>query len=120
MPRQQTLQIGISRSVLGVLAATRVAAAAPTSQAVQPADENRITSSVESSKESKDIRNEVPNFAYAYTADGTSPGVVGVQAYSLGLVAPGQEATVGGGGAAWASPFIQLPARLCGSWKHKP
>jgi hypothetical protein len=99
------MQIEMSLSVLGVLAATRLASAASTSEA---ADENQVTSSVESSKEAKDIRNEVPNFAYAYTAYGTSPGAVGAQVYSLGLVAARQEATVGGGGMVWASPFKRL------------
>ena len=98
-------QIEMWRPVLGILAATRVASAAPTSQ---PADENQVTRSAESSKEAKDIRDEVPNFAYAYSAYGTSPGAVGAQVYSLGLVAPGQEATLGGGGAIWASPFKRL------------
>jgi hypothetical protein len=101
-------QIEMSPLFMGVLVATRVASAEPASPAVQPADESQVTSSVESSKEAKDIRNEVPNFGYAYTAYGASRGAVGAQAYSLGLVAAGQDAMVGGGGAVWASPFKRL------------
>jgi hypothetical protein len=58
--------------------------------------------------ESKDVRREVPLVAYTYSAAGASAKTLGVQAYGLGLVAPGQDSVVGGGGSVWGSPIDRL------------
>jgi hypothetical protein len=57
---------------------------------------------------SSDVRNEIPNLTYAYTAYGVSSGNVGVQASANSLVGLGQKASVGGGGTVWGSPFDRL------------
>jgi hypothetical protein len=56
----------------------------------------------------RDVKNQIPNVAYAYTAHGVSAGSVGVQAYGLGVGGKGQKATLGGGGAVWGSPIDRL------------
>jgi hypothetical protein len=58
--------------------------------------------------ESHDVRREVPIVAYTYSAAGAPAKTYGVQAYGLGLVASGQDAVVGGGGALWGSPVDRL------------
>lgn len=49
------------------------------------------------SNEVRDVRSEIPNYAYAYTAYGATAKTLGVQAYGLGLTAAGQKGIVGGG-----------------------
>ncbi len=56
----------------------------------------------------RDVKTEIPNAAYAYTASGVSARTVGVMAYGLGLGGRGQKATLGGGGAVWGSPIDRL------------
>jgi hypothetical protein len=56
----------------------------------------------------RDAREEAPIVAYAYTAFGSHAGVVGAQAYALGLTAPGQKATAGGGVIVWGAPIDRL------------
>jgi hypothetical protein len=58
--------------------------------------------------EAKDVRREVPIVAYTYSAAGVPAKTYGLQAYGLGLVASGQDAVVGGGGALWGSPIDRL------------
>ncbi len=53
-------------------------------------------------------RRDPPIVAYAYSARGTEAKTLGVQAYGLGMLAAGQDGTVGGGGAIWGSPIDRL------------
>jgi hypothetical protein len=53
-------------------------------------------------------RRESPIAAFAYAAQGSAAKSIGVQAYGLGLVAPGQDRVLGGGGAIWGSPARRL------------
>jgi hypothetical protein len=53
-------------------------------------------------------RRDPPIVAYAYSAHGTEAKTLGVHAYGLGMVAAGQDGTVGGGGAIWGSPIDRL------------
>src|SRR5258707_526531 len=53
-------------------------------------------------------RREPPIAAFAYAAQGSAAKSIGVQAYGLGLVAPGQDRVLGGGGAIWGSPVRRL------------
>jgi hypothetical protein len=65
----------------------------------------------------KDVKSEIPNLAFAYTAHGVSAGTVGVQAYGLGIATTrsGQRSFLGGGGAIWASPIDRLTLIADGS-----
>lgn len=56
----------------------------------------------------RDVKTEIPNVAYAYTAHGASARTVGVMAYGLGLGGRGQKAALGGGGAVWGSPIDRV------------
>lgn len=58
--------------------------------------------------ETKDVRSEVPNYAYAYTAYGATAKTLGVQAYGLGVAAARQKGIVGGGLMAWWAPIDRL------------
>lgn len=55
-----------------------------------------------------DVRSEVPNYAYAYTAYGATAKTIGVQAYGLGAAAAGQRGILGGGITVWGSPIDRL------------
>jgi hypothetical protein len=57
---------------------------------------------------SKDVKNEIPIVAYAYSANGASARTIGVQAYGLSLSGSGQRTVVGGGGTVWGSPIDRL------------
>jgi hypothetical protein len=65
----------------------------------------------------KEVKNEIPNVAFAYTAHGVSQGTLGVQAYGLGVGAGGggQKSFLGGGGAVWVSPIDRLTLLADGS-----
>jgi len=65
----------------------------------------------------KDVKNEIPNVAFAYTAHGVSAGTIGVQAYGLAVGAGGggQRSFLGGGGTVWASPIDRLTLIADGS-----
>ena len=65
----------------------------------------------------KDVKSEIPNVAFAYTAHGVSVGTVGVQAYGLvvATTGSGQQSFLGGGGAVWASPIDRLTLIADGS-----
>jgi hypothetical protein len=56
----------------------------------------------------KDVRSEVPNLAYAYTAHGASAKSLGAMAYGLGVGAAGQKGILGGGVTVWGSPIDRL------------
>src|SRR5262249_48175082 len=58
--------------------------------------------------ETKEVKNEIPIVAYAYSANGASAGTIGVQAYGLSLSGSGQRTLVGGGGTVWGSPLDRL------------
>jgi hypothetical protein len=58
--------------------------------------------------EHREAPHETPIFAYTYSAQQVAAKSIGVQAYGLGLVAPGQDRVLGGGGAVWGSPFDRL------------
>ena len=62
-----------------------------------------------------DVKGEIPNAAYAYSAYGATAGKVGVQAYGMGLGGRAQRATLGGGGAVWGSPIDRLTLVADGS-----
>ena len=57
---------------------------------------------------SREVRNEIPIVAYAYSANGASAGTVGVQAYGLSLSGSGQRTVLGGGGTVWGSPIDRV------------
>jgi hypothetical protein len=92
--------------LLASLVSTSTAAADPLDDAVVP------------EVVAPDVRNEIPNLAYTYSATGASAGSVGVQAYGIGLVGPsGSYAApnvpasppmAGGGISAWWSPVDRL------------
>jgi hypothetical protein len=85
-----------SRALARVLFAASlacVASLASTALSAEPTD----------AREVPDVRGSVPIVAYAYSAHGPADGSVGAQAYGLGVGAPGQRATVGGGGTLWGS-----------------
>ncbi len=58
--------------------------------------------------EVRDVRSEIPNYAYAYTAYGAAAKTLGVEAYGLGVAAAGQQGIVGGGLMVWGSPIDRL------------
>src|SRR5689334_2054499 len=70
-------------------------------------DDSPVTSTPDVSR-LRDLRAEIPIAAYAYGAYGVSRGVLAVQAYGLGLAAPGQDQVVSGGGTIWGSPVDRL------------
>jgi hypothetical protein len=55
-----------------------------------------------------DIRETIPNVAYAYSALGARERTLGAQTYGVGLVARGQRGTLGGGVSVWGSPIDRL------------
>jgi hypothetical protein len=62
----------------------------------------------ERSGEGRDVRNEVPNYAFTYTAYGATAKTLGAQAYGLGVAASGQRGILGGGLTVWGSPLDRL------------
>jgi hypothetical protein len=76
-------------------------------QATGGSDDASVSAASPSSRESDLMRN-LPVVAYAYSAHGARARTIGVHAYGLGLVAPGQDGVLGGGGAVWGSPFERL------------
>jgi hypothetical protein len=82
--------------------------AAPSAHAEEPADDRPSTQLPEPPPEGKDVRSEIPNLAYAYTAHGASFRTLGVQVYALGLAAKEQDDAIGGGGAIWLAPVERL------------
>jgi hypothetical protein len=56
----------------------------------------------------KDVRSEVPNLAYAYTAHGATARSLGAMAYGLGVGAADQKGILGGGVTVWGSPIDRL------------
>jgi hypothetical protein len=58
--------------------------------------------------EPRDVRSEIPNVAYAYTAFGATAKTMGAQAYGLGVGAAGQKSILGGGASVWGSPIDRL------------
>ncbi|MEO8548809.1 MAG: hypothetical protein ABI678_02505 [Kofleriaceae bacterium] len=58
----------------------------------------------------KDVKDAIPNLAFAYTAGGVAKGTFGVQAYGADPHAGGgsQESFLAGGGAIWASPIDRV------------
>jgi hypothetical protein len=75
---------------------------------VHPAADTVEPQPSEAAPAPRDLKSEVPVTAYAYTAQGATARTIGIQAYGLGLAAPGQNAVAGGGGAIWASPVERL------------
>ena len=59
-------------------------------------------------EQTKDVRSEVPNYAYSYTAYGATEKTLGVQVYGLGVGAAGQRGILGGGLTVWGSPIDRL------------
>ena len=55
-----------------------------------------------------DIRETIPNVAYAYSARGARERTLGAQTYGVGMVANGQRGTLGGGVTVWGSPIDRL------------
>ena len=55
-----------------------------------------------------EAKDEAPITAYAYTAHGSSKGIVGAQGYGSTLAGKGQKATAGGGVLVWAAPIERL------------
>lgn len=51
---------------------------------------------------------EAPVTAYAYSARGSTPGVLGAQGYTLSLSGHGQRSSVGGGVRVWYTPVERL------------
>jgi hypothetical protein len=82
------------------------------------ADPSRPQDSLRASAGTKDVRDEIPNLVYAYSAHGVTAGTFGAQAYGLGLVGPtgsyyaptvpASPPMAGGGVSAWWSPFDRL------------
>jgi len=56
----------------------------------------------------RDVRSEVPNLAYAYTAHGATAKSLGAMAYGLGVGAAGQKGILGGGVTVWGAPIDRL------------
>ena len=56
----------------------------------------------------KDVRSEIPNLAYAYTAHGATAKSMGAMGYGLGVGAAGQKGIIGGGVTVWGSPIDRL------------
>jgi hypothetical protein len=56
----------------------------------------------------RDVRLEIPRIAYAYIATGAPRRSFGAQSFGLGLAAPGQRLTIGGGAAVWFAPIARL------------
>ena len=65
----------------------------------------------------RDVKDEIPNLAFAYTAHGVSKGTVGVQVYGMGVGSGGggQRSFLGGGGSIWVSPIDRLTVIADGS-----
>lgn len=68
-----------------------------------PADDSRAPAVI-----AHDVRAEVPNLAYAYTAHGASAKSLGAMAYGLGVGAAGQKGILGGGLIVWGAPIARL------------
>ncbi len=86
---------------LATLSAPPVSAASPRE------DSARDATSVH-----RDVRGEVPIFAYTYAARGAPARSVGAQGYGLGLAATGQDVVLGGGAMIWWAPIERLTLTL--------
>jgi hypothetical protein len=87
---------------------TRAFTVLATTAWISPAAAGGTHTDMEEAQPTRDIKTEIPNLAYSYTAYGASAGTLGAQAYGLGLGASGQKATLGGGGTVWGSPVDRL------------
>jgi hypothetical protein len=56
----------------------------------------------------RDVRAELPIAAFAYAAQGAPSGKTGAQGFGLGLMAPEQRTTLGGGVSVWGAPLERL------------
>jgi hypothetical protein len=56
----------------------------------------------------QDVRSEIPNAAYAYTAHGATARSLGAMVYGLGVGAAEQKSILGGGVTVWGSPIDRL------------
>jgi hypothetical protein len=56
----------------------------------------------------RDVRTEIPNLTYAYTAQGASTSSLGAQSSANSLVARGQKPSLGGGGTVWGAPIERV------------
>jgi hypothetical protein len=91
------------RCLAGVLVACSVTFASLGARAADP-----IVSDQENASAERDIRQTIPNVAYAYTAHGARARTLGAQAYGVGLAASGQRGTLGGGVSVWGSPIDRV------------
>src|SRR5215510_13859293 len=96
-------------SLIGCFALSLSVAGAVRAQSVATAQASDDPAGAASSS-SDDLawRRDPPVVAYAYAAHGAAAKTLGVHAYGLGIVAPGQGGTFGGGGAIWGSPIDRL------------
>ncbi|HKQ69338.1 MAG TPA: hypothetical protein VJT73_08365 [Polyangiaceae bacterium] len=89
-------------------AAAAAQAISPSVASASPATDNPAGAIVESPSDARDAGRKIPIVAYAYTAYGASAKTIGVQAYSLGLLAADQDRVLGGGAAIWWAPIERL------------
>lgn len=97
--------IGIARRLwLGVPAALAVLLGGTVAKAQAFAGSDKV----EREPERRDVRTDLPVAAYTYSAQGARHGTAGGQGFVLGLVAPGQASTLGGGATVWGAPLERL------------
>jgi hypothetical protein len=98
--------IGIAQRLwLGVPAALALLLGGTVAKAQAFADSS---DAAERKPERRDVRTDLPVTAYAYSAQGARRGTAGGQGFVLGLVAPGQSSTLGGGATVWGAPLERL------------
>lgn len=97
--------LGVSAAALVLLASSAAAAQTATYFPNHPLQE---TDGESKQPERRDVRKGLPVAAYSYSAQGARKGSAGGQAFALGLVAPGQSSTLGGGATVWGAPLERL------------
>jgi hypothetical protein len=80
----------------------------PVGIAVAPAQDTAGAEPDQGGSRARDVRAEIPQLVYAYFAPGAPKGTFGAQGYGLGLAAPGESLTVGGGATVWGAPIARL------------
>jgi hypothetical protein len=91
------------RRLAPLLVVSCLSFASLSARAAEPIAEDEASTSAE-----RDIRQTIPNVAYAYSAHGARARTLGAQAYGVGLTAAGQRGTLGGGVSLWGSPIDRV------------
>src|SRR5437868_8107906 len=98
---ERRCRVSFAKCIGGVLFAMLVplTSSAQSVMTAQAASDESAGAAPATTSDETSGRREPPIAAFAYAAQGSAAKSIGVQAYGLGLVAPGQDRVLGAGGA---------------------